>query len=116
MADLSNILAALAAQRQGGTPAQAGAPPPPVPGAPYPPPQYGVAPGSAPPPFGLPQPIHSGSVDLAGLSALGAGGVNIADAIAKARGIAAEKGISYDPTRRKLSTSTICNALLTHFQ
>ena len=98
MADLSNILAALAAQRQGGTPSQAA--PPPVPGAPYPPPQYATPPGGAPQ-YGLPQPIHSGSVDLAGIQPIGSGSVSIADAIAKARGIAAEKGLAYDPGRRK---------------
>lgn len=101
MADLSNILAALAAQRQGGTPSQA--PPPPLPGAPYPPPQYATPPGSATP-YGLPQPINSGSVDLASIKPVSSGSVSIADAIAKARGIAAEKGLSYDPSRRKIST------------
>jgi far upstream element-binding protein len=98
MADLSNILAALAAQRQGGTPSQAPGPPP-IPGAPYPPPQYATPPGN-PTPYGLPQPIHSGSVDLAGIQPINSGSVSIADAIAKARGIAAEKGLSYDPSRR----------------
>lgn len=98
MADLSNILAALAAQRQGGTPQAA--PPPPVPGAPYPPPQYAPPPGSTAP-YGFPQPINTGSVDLAGIQPVSTGSVSIADAIAKARGIAAEKGLSYDPTRRK---------------
>ncbi|KAI1611769.1 hypothetical protein EDD37DRAFT_650469 [Exophiala viscosa] len=96
MADLSNILAALAAQRQGGTPSQG--PPPPVPGAPFPPPQYAAPPGNALP-YGLPQPISSGSVDLANIQPVSSGSVSIADAIAKARGIAAEKGISYDPSR-----------------
>jgi hypothetical protein len=98
MADLSNILAALAA-RQGGTPSQA-APPPPIPG--YPPPQFVPAPSAAP--YGaMPQPISSGSVDLAGMNIqpVSSGSVSIADAIAKARGIAAEKGLSYDPSRRK---------------
>lgn len=97
MADLSNILAALAAQR--GTPSQ---PPPPLQGAPYPPPQYATPPGGATP-YGLPQPINSGSVDLANIKPINSGSVSIADAIAKARGIAAEKGLSYDPNRRKIS-------------
>lgn len=101
MADLSNILAALAAQRQGGTPSQA-VPLPPVPGAPYPPQQYTSPPGSGVP-YGLPQPIHSGSVDLASLHPINSGSVSIADAIAKARGIAAEKGLAYDPSRRELT-------------
>ncbi|KAK5046029.1 hypothetical protein LTR84_008816 [Exophiala bonariae] len=94
MADLSNILAALAAQR--GTPSQA--PPPPLQGAPYPPPQYATPPGGATP-YGLPQPINSGSVDLANIKPVSSGSVSIADAIAKARNIAAEKGLSYDPSR-----------------
>ncbi|EXJ65705.1 uncharacterized protein A1O5_11232 [Cladophialophora psammophila CBS 110553] len=104
MADLSNILAALAAQRQGGTPQAA--PPPPVPGAPYPPPQYATPPGSAPP-YGLPQPIHSGSVDLTNIKPVSSGSVSIADAIAKARGIAAEKGLSYEPGRPPINTSDL---------
>ncbi|OAL31355.1 hypothetical protein AYO20_08265 [Fonsecaea nubica] len=103
MADLSNILAALAAQRQGSTPQAA--PPPPVPGASYPPPQYATPPGSAPP-YGLPQPIHSGSVDLTNIKPVSSGSVSIADAVAKARGIAAEKGISYDPSRRMNDAGT----------
>jgi far upstream element-binding protein len=118
MADLSNILAALAAQRQGATPganpSQAG-PPPPIPGAPYPPPPFAAVPGGAAP-YGLPQPISSGSVDLGGINPINSGSVSIADAIAKARGIAAEKGISYDPSRRKTSPSShYQNHLLTVF-
>ncbi|OAG40842.1 hypothetical protein AYO21_04919 [Fonsecaea monophora] len=104
MADLSNILAALAAQRQGSTPQTA--PPPPVPGASYPPPQYATPPGSAPP-YGLPQPIHSGSVDLTNIKPVSSGSVSIADAVAKARGIAAEKGISYDPSRPPMNPSDL---------
>ncbi|KAL6244929.1 hypothetical protein RBB50_008457 [Rhinocladiella similis] len=97
MSDLSNILAALAAQqRQGGTPSQA---PPPIPGAGFPPPQYPTPPGGPPTSYGLPPPINSGSVDLAGIKPISSGSVSIADAIAKARGIAAEKGIPYDPSR-----------------
>ena len=95
MADLNNILAALAAQRQNGTPSQ-GAPPP-IPGQGYHT-QY-TAPSGAGTPYGLPQPITSGSVDLAGIRPVNSGSVSIADAIAKARGIAAEKGIAYDPER-----------------
>ena len=104
MADLSNILAALAAQRQGGTPSQA---PPLVPGAPYPPPQYATPPGSATP-YGLPQPINSGSVDLASIKPVNSGSVSIADAITKARGVAADKDISYDPSRRKNIHLALC--------
>ncbi|KPI40664.1 Far upstream element-binding protein 1 [Cyphellophora attinorum] len=92
MADIQNILAALAAQRQNGTPSQAppGAPPA-VPGAGYPPPpQYAAPPGAAA--YGLPQPINSGSVDLASLNPVNSGQVNFNDALAKARE-------SYDPNR-----------------
>ena len=102
MADLTNLLAALAAQRQGGTPSQA--PPPSIPGGTYPPPppQYATPPGGATP-YGLPQPFHTGSVDLAHIKPVSSGSVSISDAIAKARGIAAEKGIAYDPSRRVYS-------------
>ncbi|KIV98146.1 hypothetical protein PV10_01826 [Exophiala mesophila] len=97
MADLSNILAALAAQRQGGTPSQA--PPPPIPGSSYPPPpQYATPPGGATP-YGLPQPFHSGSVDLAQIKPISSGSVSLNYAVAKARDMAVDKGIHYDPNR-----------------
>lgn len=89
MADIQNLLAALAAQQsQGGTPAQSA--PPPLPGQQYPPAQYSTPPAGAQMPYGLPQPINSGSVDLGGIKPIGSGSVSIADAIAKARE-------SYDP-------------------
>lgn len=44
----------------------------------------------------MPQPTSSGSVDLSNIKPVGSGSVSIADAIAKAREIAAQKGISYD--------------------
>jgi far upstream element-binding protein len=76
MADISNILAALAqSQRQGGTSSQ---PPPPVPGSAYPPPQYATPPGGATP-YGLPQPISSGSVDLANVKPIGSGLMSLGD-------------------------------------
>jgi far upstream element-binding protein len=93
MADIQNILAALAAQRQGGTPSQQppGAPPP-LPGSGYPPPpQYATPPG-APNAYGLPHPISSGSVDLAGINPVNSGSVSLSDALSKARD-------SYDPNR-----------------
>jgi far upstream element-binding protein len=97
MADpnIQNILAALAAQSQGGTPTQ-GAPPPPMPNTQYPPHQYGPPP-SALPSYGLPQPINSGSVDLGGIQPISSGTVSITDALAKAKGFAADKGVPYDP-------------------
>ncbi|KAL2441062.1 hypothetical protein ABEF95_011044 [Exophiala dermatitidis] len=107
MADLSNILAALASQRQGATPSQA--PPPPLPGAAYPPPQYAAPPGSAPP-YGLPPPVSSGSVDLGAIKPVSSGSVSIADAVAKARGFAAEKGLSYDPSRPPINSDPRASA------
>lgn len=49
------------------------------------------------PPYGLPQPTNSGSVDLSAIKPVSTGSVSIADALAKARNIAAEKGLQpYD--------------------
>ena len=94
MADLQNILAVLAAQQsQSGTPAQNA--PPPIPGQQYPHPQYAAAPATGQMPYGLPQPINSGSVDLGGIKPVSSGSVSIADAIAKARDYATDK--AYDP-------------------
>ena len=76
MSDISNILAALAqTQRQGGTPSQQ---PPPVPGSAYPPPQYATPPPGAAS-YGLPQPISSGSVDLANLKPMSSGSMSLGD-------------------------------------
>lgn len=84
MADIQNLLAALAAQQsQGGTPAQNA--PPPLQGQQYPPAQYASPPAGSQMPYGLPQPINSGSVDLGGIKPVSSGSVSIADAIAKAR-------------------------------
>ncbi|KAI4104292.1 MAG: hypothetical protein LQ339_003911 [Xanthoria mediterranea] len=103
MADqnISQILAALAAQRPGGTPLQ-GQPPPqqqqqqqPPPQA-YPQPAYPIP---TPPinsaPYGLPQPSSSGSLDLSNIKPSNSGSVSLADAVARARGFAAEKGVSF---------------------
>lgn len=46
--------------------------------------------------FQLPQPSSSGSLDLSDVKPVNSGTVSIDQAIAKARGIAAEKGLSYD--------------------
>lgn len=85
-----------AAQRSGGTPSQM--PPQQMPGATYPP-QYGSGPPGGAPSYSLPQPISSGSVDLSSIKPVSSGSVSIADAIAKARGFAAEKGVAYDAAR-----------------
>ncbi|KAG0646217.1 Far upstream element-binding 1, partial [Hyphodiscus hymeniophilus] len=46
--------------------------------------------------YSLPQPTSSGSVDLSSIKPVNSGTVSIADAIAKAKAIAAEKGVSYE--------------------
>ena len=90
-----------AAQRAGGAPvagtfqaapnAQATAIPPGYPGAlPTPVPQANL--GS----FQLPQPSNTGSLDLSGIKPANSGTVSLAEAIAKAKGIAAQKGVAYD--------------------
>lgn len=69
-----------------------------------PPPGYppGMMPGqlpNAPPPPSsyLPQPSSTGNIDLSGIKPVNSGSVSIADAIAKARNIAENRGIaSYD--------------------
>ncbi len=70
----------------------------PMPGAGYPV-QYGSGPPGAAGAYALPQPISSGSVDLSSIKPVSSGSVSIADAIAKARGFAAEKGVAYDASR-----------------
>jgi far upstream element-binding protein len=73
-------------------------PPQQMPGAAYPS-QYGSGPPGGAPNYSLPQPISSGSVDLSSIKPVSSGSVSIADAIAKARGFAAEKGVAYDAAR-----------------
>ncbi|KAI9892106.1 MAG: hypothetical protein M1814_001812 [Vezdaea aestivalis] len=99
MADQPNITSLLAALAQRGAQNQAGPP-----GAQ---PQAGLPQGfpgnyhtpTPPAPLGgfaLPQPSNSGSLDLSSIKPVSSGTVSIADAIAKARGIAAEKGVLSD--------------------
>ncbi|KAI4137378.1 MAG: hypothetical protein L6R39_007318 [Caloplaca ligustica] len=98
MADqnISQILAALAAQRPGGTPLQGQAPPQQPPLQNYP----SAYPAPTPPaPYALPQPSNSGSLDLSNIKPSSSGSVSLADAVARARGFAAEKGVSYTPSR-----------------
>ncbi|KAI1003727.1 hypothetical protein K3495_g4483 [Podosphaera aphanis] len=89
---ITSILAALAAQRPNSMPilpnqqSQYQHP------LPQPPNPYTSTPGSYP----LPQPTSSGSVDLSSIKPVNSGSVSIADAIAKAREIAAQKGVPYD--------------------
>ncbi|KAL8811467.1 MAG: hypothetical protein Q9223_007525 [Gallowayella weberi] len=106
MADpnIANILAALAAQQQqqqrpGGTPLQAQPPPQQPPPQPY---QQTAYPNPTPPvnaaPYALPQPSSSGSLDLSNIKPSNSGSVSLADAVARARGFAAEKGVTYSGT------------------
>ena len=46
--------------------------------------------------FQLPQPSNTGSLDLSGIKPANSGTVSLAEAIAKAKGIAAQKGVAYD--------------------
>lgn len=86
-----------AAQRPGGTPLQG------QPAVPQPTHNYASAYHTATPPvtapYNIPQPSHSGSLDLSNIKPVNSGSVSLADAIARARGIAAEKGVSYDSAR-----------------
>ncbi|KAK4210553.1 hypothetical protein QBC37DRAFT_292225 [Rhypophila decipiens] len=105
--DINSILQMLsAAQRPAtSTPTQPGLPAPaapPLAAAPYaPPPQHAY--GSQPPQYqpmsgyGYPQPAASGSIDLSGIRPVNSGTVPLADAIAKAKAYATEKGVTpYD--------------------
>ncbi|KAK5112026.1 hypothetical protein LTR62_004560 [Meristemomyces frigidus] len=112
--DISSILAALgtvptnylyqwltsntAASNQGATPQQSAAPAQHVPPG-YPP--HGALPAQPPPPQSAqyyPQPSNTGSLDLSAIRPINSGSVSIADAIAKAKSIAADKGVApFDP-------------------
>ena len=93
----------LAAERTGGSPLQ-GQPsgqqqhqqPPPTHG--YSNPYANANPPTATP-YNIPQPSNSGSLDLSNIKPVHSGSVSLADAIARARGIAAEKGVSFDTGR-----------------
>ena len=93
----------IAAQRPGSTPSQAQPPPqqhqPPPHGYPQSYPQAVPPPAQAPTPYSIPQPSNTGSIDLSNIKPVNSGSVSLADAVAKARGIAAEKGVSYGSMR-----------------
>lgn len=75
----------------------------PIPQA-YPSPYPIPTPPTGATPYPLPQPSTSGSLDLSNIKPINSGSVSLADAIARARGIAAEKGVSYDASRGSGST------------
>ncbi|KAI9789344.1 MAG: hypothetical protein M1816_006233 [Peltula sp. TS41687] len=98
---LSSILAALAAQHAGAAPAQAtyqAAPsvPQPAISQAYPSSLLVSTPPANLTSFSLPQPSSSGSLDLSNIKPVNSGTVSIAEAIAKAKSFAAEKGVSYE--------------------
>lgn len=85
------------------TPSQA---PQQAPPAHHPPPQQlppgfpGAIPTASPPAipgFNFPPPTNSGSLDLSAIKPVSSGSVSIQDALAKARGFAAQKGLAFDP-------------------
>lgn len=84
----------------------------------YPPPPGAMPPQppSAPPQQAvsyLPQPSHTGSVDLSSIKPVSSGSVSIADAIAKARNIAENRGISsYDPRQSCKYLGPVLSGLL----
>ncbi|KAF1836891.1 hypothetical protein BDW02DRAFT_203245 [Decorospora gaudefroyi] len=101
--DLNAILAALAAGRPSTTPSQTPqqAPPQAQQGPPQglPPGFPGAMPTATPPAisgYNFPPPTHSGSLDLSAIKPVSSGSVSIQDALAKARGFAAQKGLAYD--------------------
>ncbi|KAL6710665.1 hypothetical protein ACN47E_007722 [Coniothyrium glycines] len=102
--DLNAILAALAAGRgPSTTPSQT---PQQAPPAQHPAPPQGLPPGfpgampAATPPgipgFNFPPPTNSGSLDLSAIKPVSSGSVSIQDALARARGFAAQKGLAQD--------------------
>ena len=88
-----------AAGRPSTTPSQTPQQPPPAQHGPphgMPPGFPGAMPAAAPPGmpgFNFPQPTNSGSLDLSAIKPVSSGSVSIQDALAKARGFAAQKGL-----------------------
>ena len=89
----------VAAQRPGGTPTQLQPLPQHPPPHGYPPSYTPAATPAGNVSYHIPQPSNSGSIDLSNIRPVNSGSVSLADAVAKARGIAAEKGVSYDGMR-----------------
>ncbi len=58
---------------------------------------------AAAPAYHIPQPSNPGSLDLSNIKPVNSGSVSFNDAVAKARGIAAERGVSYDTGRANSS-------------
>ena len=65
---------------------------------------YQAAYPTPPPPvatsnYSLPQPTSSGNLDISGVKPSNSGSVSLAEAVARARGIAAERGAPFDESR-----------------
>jgi len=84
------------------TPSQQAQQPPPAQHAPPPgmPAGFAGPMAAASPPgipgYSFPQPTHSGSLDLSAIKPVSSGSVSIQDALAKARGFAAQKGLAFE--------------------
>lgn len=109
-----------AAQRPGGTPTQSQPPPrqappqqPPPQAYPPPYPPAGPPPGAPPgaTPYALPKPSNSGSIDISNVKPVHSGSVSLADAVTRARSIAAEKGVSQIGMRGGSSEFTVSSSL-----
>ena len=61
-------------------------------------------------PYALPKPSNSGSIDLSNVKPVHSGSVSLADAVTRARSIAAEKGFSQNGIRGGSSEFTMFSA------
>ena len=67
-------------------------------------------PSAITPVYHIPPPSNSGSLDLSNVKPVNSGSVSFNDAVAKARGIAAERGVAYDGGRASGSKILSSNA------
>ena len=84
-----------ATQRSSGTPSSLPQPQQAPPPHAYPPSYSHAGPPPGVPPYSVPQPSNSGSIDLSNIRPVNSGSVSLADAVSKARGIAADNGLVY---------------------
>ncbi|KAL9037750.1 MAG: hypothetical protein Q9214_005560, partial [Letrouitia sp. 1 TL-2023] len=104
-------------QRPGGTPLQGQATQQPPPTHAYPPPSYpNPTPSAGPSVYPIPQPSNSGSLDLSNIKPTNSGSVSLADAVARARGIAAEKGVHYSRCPVEAATAVLVLAQGLHLE
>jgi len=105
----------IASQRPTSTPSQAPQQQQQQPGLPqgYPGTLTTPTPPTGIPSYALPQPTNSGSLDLSAIKPVNTGSVSLQDALAKARGFAAEKGLAYDSGRGSTGTcmGSLCDRI-----